>query len=231
MPVLFAAGGAAAYALAFGLLRADGPAFVAKAGGYVQLTLTLVALGFAIVIGGSYSGVFEGDAVTLSTSVRWLVVAVAVGAACFGVELAIGHAIHAARRSVRMLRHPALEGGTGALSTVEIGITTFALVGVGLAVAEELLWRQVLIGWLVRDEGWSSVSAVVLSAALFGLNHYWFGLRNIVTKAIDGAAWGTLLVASGSVIVPVAAHITFQSLVWRRLQNQSRSREVAGANA
>ena len=233
MPVLFAAGGATAYGLALALLKYDGPAFVARAGGYVQLVLTVVTLSVAMLIGGSYAGVFDGSDPASLGAAGWLVAAVVAGAACFGVELVIGHAVRAARRSVPLLRHPAVDGGTEALSSVQISLTTFALVGVGLAVAEELLWRQVLIGWLVRDEGWSEGAAVAMSAALFGLNHYWFGVRNVVTKAIDGAVWGALLVAGGSVLVPIAAHVTFQSLVWRRLQNQlgSRPQEVAGVAA
>jgi len=225
MPVLFAAGGATAYGLALGLLGTDGPAFVARAGGYVQLVLTLVMLGFALAIGGSYSDVFDGGGSAAAVT-GWLVVGVTTGGVCFGLELVIGHAVRAARRSVRALRHPAVDGGTGALSSVELGLTTFVFVGIGLAVAEELLWRQVFIGWLVRDAGWSDVSAVALSAALFGLNHYWFGIRNVVAKGVDGAAWGALLVVSGSVLVPILAHVTFQSLVWRRLQNQHRAREA-----
>jgi membrane protease YdiL (CAAX protease family) len=94
---------------------------------------------------------------------------------------------------------------------------TYVALAVLVVLAEEIIWRGVLIHGMIAHAGWAVVPAVALSSISFGLNHYYFGLRNIVLKTAFGAVLGALLLISGSLATPIAAHLAFEVLVGLQL--------------
>ena len=81
-----------------------------------------------------------------------------------------------------------------------------------VAGAEELLWRGYLIAFAMQDFAFPWWGALLLSAAAFGVNHYYFGLRNVAAKFVSGLVWGGLFLLTGSLLIPVVAHATFNIL-------------------
>lgn len=220
LPVLFGTAGALLFALVVGR-SASGAALVPRVGGAIMLVVTGLALWLYTVLLGWGAEAFQGPAWPSTAAAAWLATGCFVGSAAFGFEWLLGVAVARSRRRLGA-GYAVVEGGTRGLLAADTRALPFLTIGLGLAVVEELLWRQVLIGWLSTEGGWSTHAAVLLTASLFGLNHYWFGVRSVVAKAVFAAALGWLLVAGGSVVYPIAAHAVFQVLVWRRLRNQQR---------
>lgn len=113
---------------------------------------------------------------------------------------------------------------------VYLGATAFGAgsrfawaVAVFIVVIEELLWRGYLLTAIPTEWGWNSVGTLALSAAVFGANHYYFGLRNVLLKAVDGLVWGALFLFSGSLLLPFASHLAFELWVMRQLPGRGKS--------
>lgn len=87
-----------------------------------------------------------------------------------------------------------------------------------IVAAEEFVWRGFLIYFLVTRMAVSMPAAILLTAALFGLNHAYYGARNVLLKTFDGAIWGLLQALAGSLLAPITSHLTFQLFVWRRMR-------------
>lgn len=81
-----------------------------------------------------------------------------------------------------------------------------------IVVAEEVLWRAVLIGVAV---GWGLTlgTAVAMSAGAFALNHVYFGGRNALAKGAEGAVWAGLFLVGG-LLAAVASHLVFNLLAF-----------------
>lgn len=123
---------------------------------------------------------------------------------------------------------PAIEFGVGALAVLgrgqkvgRIGLHQLAATGsalavvgaVGVAVAEEILFRGVGLHLLGQVLGWPIAAAVALTAVVYGLNHLYFGWVTVGQKIVTGVAFGALYELGGhSVLVPVVAHVA-QNLV------------------
>lgn len=218
LPLLSVLVGLAFFAVVVAVVRGDHTAALSRYGGAVQLATTSVLLVTFAAAGGSGAEMFHGPALLSLEHVGWIAAGFVGGAACFGAELVTAHAWDLlGGRSARARRIG--EGGSRGLLRCDVRSPMFVVVGVGLAVAEELLWRQLAIGVLVREH-WTPAPAAAVTAILFGMNHYWFGARNVVAKAIDGGAWGALLLVSGTVTAAIAAHLAFQWFVVRRLAAQ-----------
>jgi membrane protease YdiL (CAAX protease family) len=76
-----------------------------------------------------------------------------------------------------------------------------------VAVAEEVIYRQIWIS-LLSGFGAPWFLALVLSSAVYGMNHLDFGLTAVIQKTLAGAACGGLYLAGGrSLYAPVTAHV------------------------
>lgn len=130
----------------------------------------------------------------------WLAVAVAAGVAAPAWEIgaAAGVAWARGRRIGPVRMHERWPGGTAtALATAVV-----------VAVAEEIIFRGVGITLLVHALGSPVVVAVALTAAVYALNHLYFGWLTVGQKLLTGGVFGALYVLSGeSLLVPLLAHV------------------------
>ena len=98
------------------------------------------------------------------------------------------------------------------------------LAGGFLAAAEEFLFRGVVLLGLVELAGVPAPIAVIVAALLFGAAHYLPDLdfRPVAIWAVlEGVILGSLLVVTGSLLVPVAVHalhdvLGFSWFAWLR---------------
>jgi membrane protease YdiL (CAAX protease family) len=84
---------------------------------------------------------------------------------------------------------------------------TFAGLAVSAGICEEILYRGFLmayVSWLFPGlgSGW----VVAITAAGFGVAHAYQGPRGIALTGLVGAAFGSLVVASGSLLPAIVAH-------------------------
>jgi membrane protease YdiL (CAAX protease family) len=111
-----------------------------------------------------------------------------------------------------------LEGQTHALPArrQEIPFVVIMALSVFVVFAEEFLWRGFLIRHLTKEFSLSAALALFISAVSFGLNHYYFGVRNIVFKSFLGLIWGMLYLLTSSILISFVSHYAFEYLAWRR---------------
>lgn len=89
------------------------------------------------------------------------------------------------------------------------------LLSIGISFCEEFIWRGFLITLLRSNLSLSLWVSIMLSSIFFGLNHYYFGLRAIISKTLDGAIWGLLFVSTRNVIIPFISHAALDIWVWK----------------
>jgi membrane protease YdiL (CAAX protease family) len=135
----------------------------------------------------------------------WLVAAAAAGCAAIMVEFGIAAAPSIAR-GVRGLRFGVMTGTSAAGHGYLLSITV-------TAVAEEILYRGVWVGTLRGPLAVPAVAAIALAAVAYALGHLFFGWSVVGQKAVTGFVYGTLLVVSGSLLVPVVAHVAQNAAV------------------
>lgn len=92
-----------------------------------------------------------------------------------------------------------------------------------LAAGEELVFRGFGNTILSQYLGLPVVLTILLTSILYAFNHTFFGPVTILAKFISGLAYGTLYVASGSLIVPIIAHLGFNSALLAAGRALSRS--------
>jgi membrane protease YdiL (CAAX protease family) len=90
-------------------------------------------------------------------------------------------------------------------------------------IGEEIAWRGYLLTFFSGTLSLHWATGLVLSAASFGLNHYYFGVREIVAKSVLGLLWGGLFLATGSLLAPIASHLVFNALALNMRIEWSRS--------
>lgn len=86
------------------------------------------------------------------------------------------------------------------------------------AAAEEALFRATLLPVAAAVAG--PLVALLASSLVFGAHHIAFGAASVIGKLVAGLAWGAIMLLAGTVLVPLAAHLLFQLLVWRRLRRR-----------
>ncbi|MFE5556586.1 type II CAAX prenyl endopeptidase Rce1 family protein [Streptomyces sp. NPDC056544] len=181
------------------------------------LLVTAVALAVAA------DGGFVPDALTnWRTGALWLSAALVVGAAVVGAEFALGAL-------------PRLLDGTGRprLAVHRDGGTVgggYAAAIVATAVAEELLYRGLWIGVLNEHLHLPVGVAVAVAAVAYAVGHLFFGGLAVAQKALSGAVFGLLMVASGSLAVPLVAHLAQNAVVFVlavRQENAARQEHAA----
>jgi membrane protease YdiL (CAAX protease family) len=117
----------------------------------------------------------------------------------------------------------ALEGQSSQLASHVPPLTHYLASSTPIVLMEEFLWRGFLIYFLIRYLHMPTLPAVGVAAVSFGLNHFYFGLRNVALKTMDGLIWGFILVWTSSLLGPILSHLTFQYFVWRRLDRRARA--------
>ena len=75
------------------------------------------------------------------------------------------------------------------------------------AVAEELLWRGLALGWLSARAG--PILALAASSLLFGFAHP--GSRRL--HSLTGLCFGSLYLATGGLVAPCCAHVVYNVAV------------------
>ncbi|MEV0397578.1 CPBP family intramembrane glutamic endopeptidase [Polymorphospora rubra] len=134
----------------------------------------------------------------------WYAVAVVLGLAAPFLEYLLGAGVLLARRQ--------RVGGIGVHERVGLGPLR-VLAALGIAVAEEILFRSVALGLLLDPFGLLSPLAIGLTALVYGLNHLYYGWLTVAQKTLTGLWLGALFVLSGhSLLVPLIAHVV-QNLV------------------
>jgi membrane protease YdiL (CAAX protease family) len=96
----------------------------------------------------------------------------------------------------------------------------FGAVAVVTAVGEEALFRGAVLHEVGTAHG--ALLGLVAVSVVSGLHHMSFGLPAIAGKVLAGALWGLLMLLTGLLVVPLAAHLLFQVLVYRRMERTSR---------
>ena len=83
-----------------------------------------------------------------------------------------------------------------------------AALAVNAGVVEELLFRLALPALIFGVTG-SAVAAVAVSIVIFGLLHVYQGAPGIIGAVIMGAAFMTIYLATGSILVAIVVHALF----------------------
>src|SRR5581483_9053603 len=83
----------------------------------------------------------------------------------------------------------------------------FAVLAITAGVCEEVLFRgfgfaYVRFVW----PGASDTAVIVLTSVPFGFAHLYQGVRGVVLTGLVGAAFASMVLATGSLLVPIAAH-------------------------
>ncbi|MBS2963475.1 CPBP family intramembrane metalloprotease [Actinocrinis puniceicyclus] len=189
-------------ATAFGM-RGHGAARAARTATYgVPAAYSAVcAAAIAVAATGGFS---PGYLSSWSVGALWVVGAVVAGCAVVALEFGLGAAPYLLRgkRGLRL-------GVMLASGSVD---AAFVASVVATGIAEELLYRGLWIGILHERLGLVLPAAILAAACAYALGHVFFGMNVVAQKATTGAVFGVLLVSSGSVVVPLLAHVT-QNLV------------------
>lgn len=171
-------------------------------------------LGLALIV--MISNHFTSDYLTTwRTNFLWLAVAVAVGCAVVSLEILIG----AAPKVIRGNRQIHFSVNIGEDKLTAGYLAAICITGA----AEEILYRGLWIGTLIEHLNMSSSLAVLSAAVAYALGHLFFGTSVVWQKAMTGAVFGVLLIASGSLLVPLVAHVVQNMTVYKLANNKHRS--------
>lgn len=89
----------------------------------------------------------------------------------------------------------------GRRSAIQLGLLTL------IALGEEFTFRQIWIGVLDNAFGFTALVALMTGAAMYGLNHLYFGWSSVLAKTAAGLVYGGLfLIDDGSLWSPFLAH-------------------------
>ncbi|MFD5413502.1 CPBP family glutamic-type intramembrane protease [Streptomyces nojiriensis] len=179
------------------------------------LLVTAVALAVAA------DGGFVPDALTgWRTGALWLPTAAMVGAAMVGAEFALG----AVPRLLNGTGRPRLAVHRGG-GVVGGG---YAAAVLATAAAEELLYRGLWIGVLHERLRLPVGVAVVTAAVAYAVGHLFFGGLAVAQKTLSGVVFGLLMVVSGSLAVPLVAHLAQNGVVLALAVRQEHAARPAG---
>ncbi|MFD0275585.1 type II CAAX prenyl endopeptidase Rce1 family protein [Kitasatospora sp. NPDC127111] len=173
----------------------------------------LVVTGLALAVAAS--GGFAPDTLTgWRADAVWLPAAAVTGTALVGAEFLAG-AVPRLPRGANGLRL-AVHRSSG------VATPGYAAAILATAVAEELLYRGLWIGVLHQRLELPTAVATAVAALAYALGHLFFGGLAVVQKTLSGAVFGVLLVASGSLAVPLVAHLAQNAAVHLLAVRQER---------
>lgn len=140
-----------------------------------------------------------------------LVLAAPLALLPYWVELGMSRLLQGRHR----LPATGLEDARESVAPAGSGIARYAVIAVATALAEELLFRGAVLHEVTTVHG--IALGVTAASLVFGLHHVSFGLPAVLGKAVAGACWSGLMLLSGFLLVPIAAHLLYQYLVYRRM--------------
>ncbi|MEU4089955.1 CPBP family intramembrane glutamic endopeptidase [Streptomyces aureus] len=143
----------------------------------------------------------------------WLLAAIGIGVALVAAEYTLG-AVPQLVRGARSLRL-SVQAPAGPGQLVSILLT---------AMAEELLYRGLWIGTLEQGLHLPTWLAICCAAVGYALGHLFFGGIAVLQKSLSGVVYGLLLIASGSLLAPVLAHLGQNLTVHALAVRQGRCR-------
>lgn len=146
----------------------------------------------------------------------WICAAVLAGCAVIGLEFLVGAAPQLMRGRWRGLRFGVVP------DAVRPGPVFLAAI-IATAAVEEVLYRGLWMGTLERL-GLASAAALGVSAFAYALGHVFFGMTVVLQKTASGLVFGALLVGSGGLVTPLAAHIVQNLVVFGLAANQGGRR-------
>jgi hypothetical protein len=196
--------------LAFGLLFGAGPP--ADAAAARLRVMAGLAVGFFVLFGAPYAvmirvkGYSWADLGIRPLAPHWLRMAVVLGIVMLPIALLIGSTVQrytgaAPQELTRVLS----ESGFTILSAV----TLFLYIAVLQPIAEELVFRGMLFGWLRQWQNFAVTN--VLCAAAFALVHV--QMIAVVVSFLLGLLLGWLRERSGSVLAPILMHQVYNGVV------------------
>ncbi|MCF3134681.1 CPBP family intramembrane glutamic endopeptidase [Streptomyces olivochromogenes] len=172
--------------------------------------LVVTGLALAVVASGHLA---PDRLIVRFTGLAWLVIAIGTGVGLVAAEFALG-AVPKLLRGTRIVRLSVqAPAGPGYLTSILI-----------TAVAEELLYRGLWIGTLEQRLHLPAWSAICCAAVGYALGHLYFGGLAVLQKTLSGVVFGLLLVASGSLLAPVLAHLGQNLAVHALAERQGRRR-------
>jgi membrane protease YdiL (CAAX protease family) len=180
----------------------------------VLVFLLLLAIPLVVVVGSTNPGFAWPSGVGL-------VLGAVVGTLLFFNELSLSRLLLRWTRQRSEVRR-SFDGLTGQRSGWRWALLLGALIAV--AIGEEILWRGYLIRHLHEAFQLPVSLAVLLAGLSFGLNHFYFGLRNVLFKTFAGCVWGCLYLWTASLWTVIVSHAVYDGLVWLRLRRRSLSR-------
>lgn len=90
---------------------------------------------------------------------------------------------------------------------VNHSVLTLLLTGF-IAVGEELIFRQCWFSILGKTFSLPAIVIVLITSALYALNHFHYGIRTVLAKFASGGIYGILYVVGGySILLPVITHV------------------------
>ncbi|MFF4582583.1 type II CAAX prenyl endopeptidase Rce1 family protein [Streptomyces sp. NPDC001373] len=150
----------------------------------------------------------------------WLPAAAAAGAALVGAEFALG-AVPRLLDGTGLPRLAVHRGG-GAVGG------GYAAAVLATAAAEELLYRGLWIGVLHEGLRLPAGAAVAAAAVAYAVGHLFFGGLAVAQKTLSGTVFGLLMVVSGSLAVPLVAHLAQNGVVLALAVRQERGARRPG---
>lgn len=142
-----------------------------------------------------------------------------VTAACAGV----GSGLVLFAALARHLPPPRRWCGKAALRATAIAAPVLS----AAAVAEESIWRYLLLGVLRSAAG--ATAALAVATATFAAAHAGGGIRAVRIHLVTGACFGAAYVASGRLITAIAAHLAYNLFVVAARAGPAESAQPVGA--
>ncbi len=219
---------------------------------YLETMICLLALLFPSALTGTFmnSGFFKKNRVMLFNSFTYLVlaglcfwtqklgdidfdfhiiwygIAFCIGILCILFELYIGKAAIYVKERI-WVKKVRVDDSLGKGTLIVDGFIIF----IG-AVGEELIFRQVFFNILVNDLGLEIWMFIIISMAVYGLNHIFFSRIAVIQKTGTGLLLAVLYLVSGKhAAITALAHFTQNMALYLyknyELNNKSKSRTQA----
>jgi membrane protease YdiL (CAAX protease family) len=78
-----------------------------------------------------------------------------------------------------------------------------------IAIGEEFVFRLLDFNVLVTSLGLSLLPVLAITSLLYALNHTQFGMQVMIQKLASGVLFGLVYFATGSLLVPLVAHVGY----------------------
>lgn len=101
------------------------------------------------------------------------------------------------------------------------------------AAAEELVFRQVVIGGVCEGLGWAPWAAGIVSAVLYGMNHVYFGRFAVIQKCSSGLIYSMFfLMGESGIWLCILCHVSQNVILYcwsvRKTLQQKRYKASSG---